>query len=178
LNETHIFRSNFVNEARFGFNRIDITFDPNAKLNPLDYGINDGVTAAIGLPQITIVGLGLNFGGPSNFPQGRTDTSLVFSDTATYLRGSHSIKLGGEFRRIQNDNFTSDTGTFQFGSLAAFQPGLGNNFVSTLGDRPSDVRQSALGLFVQDSLHASPALSFDLGLRYDGIMGPTESAGR
>ena len=34
FNETHIFRSNLVNEARFGFNRIDITFDPNAKLNP------------------------------------------------------------------------------------------------------------------------------------------------
>src|SRR5689334_1519237 len=47
LNETHIFGSNLVNEARFGFNRIDITFDPNAKLNPTDYGINDGITAAL-----------------------------------------------------------------------------------------------------------------------------------
>ena len=114
LNETHIFRSNLVNEVRFGFNRIDITFEPNAKLNPLDYGINDGVTTAIGIPQITIVGPGLNFGGPSNFPQGRKDTSFVLSDSASYLRGNHSIKLGGEFRRIKNDNFTSDTGTFQF----------------------------------------------------------------
>jgi hypothetical protein len=178
LNETHIFRSNLVNEARFGFNRIDITFDPNTKLNPLDYGINDGVTTAIGIPQITIVGLGLNFGGPAGFPQGRTDTSFVLSDTTTYLRGSHSIKIGGEFRRILNDNFTSDTGTFQYGSLAGFQTGLGSNFIITLGDRPSNVRQSALGLFVQDTLHASAALSFDLGLRYDGIMGPTETEGR
>ena len=31
-----------VNEARFGFNRIDITFMPNAQLNPADYGINIG----------------------------------------------------------------------------------------------------------------------------------------
>jgi len=178
LNETHVFGSNLVNEARFGFNRIDITFDPNTKLNPTEFGINNGVTTAIGLPQITIVGLGLNFGGPSNFPQGRTDTSFVFSDGATYLRGSHAIKLGGEFRRIMNDNFTSDTGTFQYGSLAAFQTGLGNNFTITLGDRPSNVRQQALGLFVQDSVHVSPSLSLDLGLRYDGIMGPTETAGR
>jgi hypothetical protein len=178
LNETHIFGSNLVNEARFGFNRINITFEPNAKLNPADYGINDGVTTAIGIPQITILGLGLNFGGPSNFPQGRTDTSFVFSDTASYLRGSHAFKFGGEFRRIMADNFTSDTGTFQFGSLAAFQTGLGSNFTITLGDRPSDVRQQALGLFVQDRLQASPNLSFDLGLRYDGIMGPTETQGR
>jgi hypothetical protein len=178
LNETHIFKSNLVNEARFGFNRIDITFEPNAKLNPTDYGINDGVTSAIGIPQITVVGVGLNFGGPSGFPQGRTDTSFVFSDGANYLRGSHALKFGGEFRRIMNDNFTSDTGLFQFPSLAAFQSGLGNNFSITLGDRPSNVRQQAVGLFVQDTVRPSPDVSLDLGLRYDGIMAPTETEGR
>jgi hypothetical protein len=178
LNETHIFKSNLVNEARFGFNRIDITFEPNAKLNPVDYGMNVGVTTPIGIPQITIVGLGLNFGGPSGFPQGRTDTSFVFSDSASYLRGNHSLKIGGEYRHIMNDNFTSDTGTFQFGSLAAFQAGIGNNFGITLGDRPSDVRQNALGLFLQDSFRVSSRFTLDLGLRYDGIMGPTETEGR
>ena len=129
---------------------------PNAKLNPVDYGIKDGVTTAIGMPQITVVGLGLNFGGPSSFPQGRTDTTFVFSDSASYLRGNHSFKFGGEFRRFINDNFTSDTGTFQFGSLAAFQTGLGNNFTITLGDRPSNVRQQAVGLFVQDTSRPRP----------------------
>ena len=177
LNETHVFGSALANEARFGFNRIGITFEPNARLNPIDYGINDGVTAAIGIPQITIVGLGLNFGGPSNFPQGRTDTSFVFSDTANYLRGRHAIKFGGEFRRIRNDNFTSDTGTFQFGSLAAFQAGQGNNFTITLGDRPSNVRQQALGLFAQDSVRVGSRLSLELGLRYDGIMAPDRNRG-
>src|SRR5581483_4050568 len=175
---THVFGPQLVNEARFGFNRIDITFEPNAKLNPVDFGINDGVTRAIGLPQISIVGLGLNFGGPSTFPQGRTDTSFVFSDTTSYLRGRNSIKFGGEFRHFLADGFTSDTGTFQFGSLAAFQSGLGNNFGITLGDRPSNVRQSALGLFVQDNLRARPGLSFELGLRYDAIMAPGESDDR
>ena len=33
LNETHVFGSNLVNEARFGFNRINITFEPNLKVN-------------------------------------------------------------------------------------------------------------------------------------------------
>ena len=178
LNETHILGANFVNEARFGFNRIAITFEPNAKLNPVDYGINNGVTTPIGIPQITIVGPGLNFGGPADFPQGRTDTSFVFSDTASYLRGSQSIKFGGEFRRIMADNFTSDTGTFQFPSLAAFQAGQGNNFTITLGDRPANVRQNGLGLFVQDSLRPRTDLSFELGLRYDAIIAPVETENR
>jgi flagellin-like hook-associated protein FlgL len=178
LNETHIFGSTLVNEARFGFNRIKITFEPNAKLNPSDYGINDGITTSIGIPQITIIGPALNFGGPSTFPQGRTDTSFVFSDSANYLRGSHTIKFGGEVRRIKNDNFSSDTGTFQFPSVADFKTGQGNNFTITLGDQPSNVRQQAIGLFVQDTYQAASNLSFDIGLRYDAIVGPTESDGR
>ena len=33
--------------------QFNITFDPNLKVNPADLGIRDGVTTAIGLPQIT-----------------------------------------------------------------------------------------------------------------------------
>src|SRR6185503_15188975 len=43
LNETHIFGSNLVNEVRFGFNRINITFAPNVQDNPQDYGIHNGI---------------------------------------------------------------------------------------------------------------------------------------
>src|SRR2546425_9301635 len=90
LNETHIFGSTLVNEARLGFNRIHITFTPNAQLNPTDFNINDGITLPIGLPQINITAIGLNFGGPAGFPQGRGDTTGVFSDTLSWLLGKHS----------------------------------------------------------------------------------------
>jgi len=178
FNQTHVFGRGLVNEARFGFNRIHITFDPNAVLNPQDYGINDGITDALALPQINITGLGLNFGGPAGFPQGRTDTTLVVSDTATYLSGNHTIKIGGEFRRFTNSNFTSDPGTFNFPSLAAFQTGLGNAFAITLGDRPSDVVARAVGAFVQDTLQAARNLSLELGVRYDFIPSPTDTEDR
>ncbi len=55
----------------------------------------------VALPQITISGPGLNFGGPGGFPSGREVTTTAFGDTATYLRGNHIIKFGGEFRRRQ-----------------------------------------------------------------------------
>src|SRR3954467_15675702 len=54
LNETHTFGPNLVNEARFGFNRIHISFTPNAQLDPTDFGINVGVNQPIGIPQISI----------------------------------------------------------------------------------------------------------------------------
>src|SRR5205085_10404455 len=47
LNETHTFNASLVNEARFGFNRIRITFTPNNLLNPADFGINEGINLPI-----------------------------------------------------------------------------------------------------------------------------------
>jgi hypothetical protein len=174
LNETHTFSPTLVNEARFGFNRIHITFTPNSLLNPADFGINVGHSQDIGIPQITVGGTGINIGGPSNFPQGRSDTTFVTSDTLSYLRGNHSFKFGGEFRRFYNNNFTLDPGAFAFGSVAAFQTGQGNAFNITLGDRGSSIGTGALGLFVQDNYRARPGLTLELGLRYDWNMTPTE----
>src|SRR6266496_466751 len=178
LNETRTFSSNVVNEARFGFNRIHILFSPNAQLNPLDFGIKDGVTEAIGLPQMSVTGSGLNFGGPAGFPQGRSDTTYVVSDTLNYLRGNHSFKFGGEWRRFFNNNTNKDTGTFAFANMAAFLQGTANTFNVTLGSGSSDVSsaiaQGALGLFVQDNYKLRPNLTLELGLRYDWLMSPTE----
>jgi hypothetical protein len=178
FNETHIFSQRLINEARLGFNRIAITFEPNAKIDPTSVGINDGISRPIGLPQITVNGVGLNFGGPSGEPNGRTDTTLVYSDTATLSKGAHEFQFGGEYRHFRNVNFTSDTGQFTFPSLAAFQTGLGNNFSITLGDRPSDIRVNAYGLFARDSYKLAQNLTLDLGLRVDSNMSPKDTQNR
>lgn len=174
LNETHTFGSAVVNEARFGFNRIHISFTPNAQLNPLDFGIKNGVNEAIGLPQMAITGTGLNFGGPAGFPQGRSDTTYVVSDTLSYLRGNHSFRFGGEWRRFYNNNTTKDTGNFAFANMAAFLNGTANTFAVTLGDVSSAIAQGALGVFVQDNWKVRTNLTFELGFRYDWLMSPTE----
>lgn len=178
LNETRTFSSNLVNEVRFGFNRIHITFSPNAKLNPLDFNIRDGVTDAIGLPQISVGGGGVNFGGPAGFPQGRSDTNFVVSDTLNYLRGNHSFKFGGEWRRFYNNNTARDTGTFTFASTTTFLNGNANGFNVTRGDVSSAIAQGALGLFVQDNYKVRTNLTLELGLRWDWLMSPTERYNR
>ena len=76
LNETDTFGSNVVNEARFGFNRLYATNTPNAQLNPADYGIRDGISQPIGLPQMNIAGGSLNFGGPARFRLGAVTQPL------------------------------------------------------------------------------------------------------
>ena len=175
LNETHVFNQALVNEARFGYNHLTIHFDPSVVVNPSDLGINVGVTGQSALPQITIQGLGLNFGGPSGFPSGRTVSTIAAGDTATYLRGHHIIKFGGEFRRAEHSNFNLDPGTFSYGSVAAFQTGLGNAFNITLGDRAYDLFINSLAGFVQDAITVGSNLKLDLGLRYDFIGAPSEA---
>ncbi len=174
LNETHIFGPNLTNEARLGFNRINITFTPNLQLNPADFGINNGINQDIGLPQMSITGFNFNIGGPAGFPQGRADMTVVLSDTLNYLRGNHSFKFGGEGRRFYNNNFTLDVGTFTFPNVNSFIAGNANAFSVTLGDRSSAIIQNALGFYVQDNYKARPNLTFELGLRYDWNMTPTE----
>ena len=61
---------------------------PTCSENPLDYGINNGIDEALVLPQITVQGVGLNFGGPAGFPQGRTDTTYVLADTLSWAKAA------------------------------------------------------------------------------------------
>lgn len=174
INETHTFNQSMVNEFRFGFNRFSSTNTPLAQLNPAELGIKNGVNEPIGLPQINIAGGGLNFGGPSNQPSGRGDTTFVVADTLNWLVGPHSLKLGGEYRQFLNNNFRQVTGSFNFPTVAAFLAGTANSFSVTLGNQSSSIAQGALGFFAQDSYRLNPRLNFELGLRYEWNMTPSE----
>ncbi len=174
LNETHIFSPAVVNEARFGFNRFHAATTPNARLNPAEFGIRNGIDQPLGLPQISVAGGNLNFGGPSAQPSGRGDTTFQVSDSLTYLRGRHSLKLGGEFRQFLNNNFRQGTGSFNFPSVAAFIAGNANSFSVTLGSQSSSIAQGAVGFFVQDNFTIRSNLTVELGMRYEWNMTPTE----
>lgn len=173
LSETHLFGPRVVNDFRLGFNRLHITFTPNTLLNPASLGINDGVSSDLGLPQINIQG-SANFGGPAGFPQGRADTTYVFADTVSYLRGNHSIKVGTEFRRFQNNNFSQDTGNLTFTNFPNFAAGRASFFNITLGGVVSGVRTTSFGVFVQDNYKVLSNLTLELGLRYDVNTTPNE----
>ena len=177
LNYTRILTANTVNEARLGFNRISFNALAGAELNPADFGIRVGIDRVGALPQINVAG-GLNFGGPTQIPQGRGDTSFIVSNTLNQLRGRHSLKVGGEFRRFYYNNLALDSGTFQFPSIAAFASGNANSFSIALGDRSASISQGALDFFAQDSFKWRQNLTFELGFRYEWNMSPSERFNR
>jgi hypothetical protein len=173
VDETHVFGAALVNEARFGRSHHTGGTFPAAAFNPADFGIGNGVTRAIGLPQMSVAG-DLNFGGPALLPQGRFDTSYVWLDTFTRVSGRHTLKFGGEYRHFVNENFAEGTGAFDFATVDAFLAGTANAFSITLGERRSVIDQRAMALFVEDSVHIRDNVTLELGLRYEWHVTPTE----
>jgi hypothetical protein len=173
LTETHLVSALAVNDLRLGFSRFRSSTTPNAQLNPVDFGINNGIVEPIGLPQISIAG-GLNFGGPSANPSGRGDTTFIAADNLSYLSGRHSLKMGGEFRQFLNNNFRHGTGSFNFPTVASFLADNANSFSVTLGSQSSSIAEGALGFFAQDSFTMRRNLTIEAGLRYEWNMTPTE----
>ena len=173
VDETQTFGSALVNEARFGRSALRGGSFVRAELNPADFGIQNGVIRGIGLPMINVAG-GLIFGGPANYPSGRYDASYVLNDTASYTRGRHMVRFGGEYRRFLNENFAEGTGSYNFPSISAFLSGTANAFGITLGNRVNHIDQRALALFFQDRIAAGSSVTVDLGLRYEWHVTPTE----
>ena len=178
LNEVHIFSPNIVNEARLGFDRIAISFVPNTAANPLDFGIQNGVTYNNALPQITVQDIGLNFGGPSGFPQGRFDTAGVFSDTLSWSLGKHTIRTGGEFRRFVGASFSQTPGVLTFSSTPNFINGIATSFNVTPTQVNSRIFENAAAGFVSDNYKATSRLQLELGFRFEWNGTPTEGGGR
>jgi Carboxypeptidase regulatory-like domain/TonB dependent receptor-like, beta-barrel len=182
INENHIFSPTMANEARLGYNRIHITFAPNATLNPADFGINNGITAPVGLPQIAVSGA-LNIGGPNGFPQGRGDATVVFSDTLSSLHGRHSMAFGGEVRRFYNNNFAQSVGSFTFNAgptpttaIENFLAGKASSFSVLSGSSDSKILEPAWGIFAEDSFKLRSNFTLIYGLRFDWNSTPSEAA--
>ena len=177
INDTQVVSSNVVNEFRLGYNRIHITFVANDTSNAADFGINSGINTPIGLPQISVTN-GFTFGGVGGFPQGRGDYSAATSDTLSWNRGNHSFKFGGEYRRIDNNNFSLTPGSFNFPSIAAFIADQANSFTANPSNSANRVFVNSIGVFALDSWKISPTFTVQIGLRYDWFGTPTEGAGR
>ncbi len=82
VNETHVFSPNIVNEARLGANRILITFNTNAPIDPASVGLL-GPTSLWGCRPLPFADIGLVFGSERAFPQGRGDTTFVPADSVS-----------------------------------------------------------------------------------------------
>jgi outer membrane receptor protein involved in Fe transport len=121
-------------------------------------------------PTVSIAGVA-SFGTLASSPQGRRNDMYQLVQTVAHQRGAHALRAGIDVV-LNDDTITFPRalrGSYTFSSLATFLSGTYNNagFTQTFGDTAVEQRSLNIGLYAQDEWHVSPALTFNLGLRYD-----------
>ncbi len=168
LGHIRVFGSN-VNDLRFSFQSINTV---------------RGSDAAV-VPQITVTGLTAPFGDVFN--SGTRLRTYEVRDTFTLDLGRHTLRMGGEVRRLFKGLSIgpASAGTFSFNSVSD----LVNDrpFRQTLTVDPATGQPTGFpryftlyetGLFIQDDWKLSGRLNLSLGLRHDYFGTATEREGR
>lgn len=121
-------------------------------------------------PAVSIAGVS-SFGTLSSSPAGRRNTLYQAVNNLSHLAGAHALRAGLDV--AINDSLITfpraARGSYAFASLDAFLAGTYRNagFTQTFGDTEVAQSSTSIGMYLQDEWHASPALTVNLGLRYD-----------
>ncbi|MFN0122780.1 MAG: carboxypeptidase regulatory-like domain-containing protein [Blastocatellia bacterium] len=178
LNWTRTFSPTVINEARIGFNRAVFISDF------LDWANIGNANAKFGIPGNQIIpglalispGNGIAIGNRAINEDNVTNT-FHYGDNLTILRGRHSLKMGGQWLRYQQNRFYPGnngllggftySGTFTGVPFADFlldqlsNKSIGSNS-GTWGHR-----QNRIGVFFQDDFKVRNNLTLNLGMRWE-----------
>ncbi|MGP8258307.1 MAG: carboxypeptidase regulatory-like domain-containing protein [Methanoregula sp.] len=182
----HTFKPNLLNTAAYGYLRQSIQNLPSGyglELNQqVGIGGSSTLPTASGLASINPDGWD-GLGGQVFFPQIVTIQTHEIMDNLTWMRGRHSIKIGGDYdlRLLSLFQAGFPRGYFGFDPLITGQEGLpstGNAIASLLMGFPDFGQQDYLNHFIdqsgnefsaylQDDYRVSRKLTLNLGIRYD-----------
>ncbi|MET0623716.1 MAG: carboxypeptidase regulatory-like domain-containing protein [Pyrinomonadaceae bacterium] len=159
INDVYAITPVWINEARFTYSLKKLAF-------PENFGMAFDVSGAPAANAFTL--------GSVNFPQGRDDKVMEFTENMSYTTGNHNLKWGVNILRYKLNNF--------------FAPNLRGSvsypdFNSFLGDRNANISKfNGAGeitpltweqsYFVQDDWRYNADLTFNLGLRYEYVTTP------
>jgi hypothetical protein len=181
--------ANWINEARFGYNRLyQPTFTNDHDVSAESYGLDTGVTNPLygGLPRIDVLGFfGFPLGGIGGFNWPKVqgpDERFQFVDHVSHTVGKNNFKFGGEVHRdsFSGGAYGGSRGRFKFlggtaftdngltsSPLEDFFAGAPANGSLVIGNPTRDIHNEGLALFVQDDWRITSRLTFNLGLRYE-----------
>jgi hypothetical protein len=195
FNDTHTIKSNLLNEFRFGWTSIKFF------MTSIDYGTNPA--AAVGIPGINLneatsamTQLAFqnirNLGANGNQPLITNQNDLAFFDNVTWIKGKHTLKMGGVLTLRSREILNADSivGNFGFNNnqtsncagrpagcvinsatgfdVASFLLGYTSGKTRNLFDAETYTeKRPEFGIYVQDDFRPTPKLTLNMGLRWD-----------
>jgi outer membrane receptor protein involved in Fe transport len=178
-----------INELRFGYTRFRNSFTSQDALHPVS-GVPDFGTGQAGLPEIDFDGVIENLGATAySVPRARISQNYQILDNFTWIKGAHTLKFGGEFRRAWvsafNDNL--ERGLIEFGPtgnstdpvtdtlvnfyLGAFcDPTFTNcpgSATGNIGNTQRTTYNNGLAFFAQDEFRVRPNVTVTYGVRWE-----------
>jgi hypothetical protein len=157
LTETAVLSPSVLNETRFQYIRENLNQTGDAPL-----------------PTINVLGAFIG-GGPPSGPASNLGKLYELQNTTSFLKGRHTLKVGGRFRAytVEDTSSANFGGTFTFSSLEQYRqvllgiPGARPAQFSIAGGSPRATSSRLdLHLFVQDDWRVAPNFTLSLGLRY------------
>jgi hypothetical protein len=197
---TRVFSPATLNEFRFAYSRFDLDFDTASKgLDVIDkLGIKglegrkkDNIE---GFPILNVTGYG-NFGDIGIRPLQQFFTTKTIADTATLIRGAHTLKIGVDARLYRRAAFNgiNARGTYSFTGVLTQNPARPGGTGYGLADFALGLPASAgrnfprlrqvvnwqnISTFIQDDWKTTRRLTLNIGLRYELNPQPTEIRNR
>lgn len=192
ISDMHMFGSSLVNEARFGvfyLNNTRSLDDPFLALtnesvgipNPANFYDTSNATKRLGHYSFRNNLSNLSWGGPNDSFNRRDQKTYSFADNLAWTRGSHNVRLGGEYKAHQySTNLPEEQATEfeKFENFTQFLSGVGTEADTQFGITDKSFRMHDLSWFVTDDWKIGRNLTLNVGVRWDWFAWPTEKNGR
>lgn len=182
FNEVHVFTPVLVNEFRLNYMR-DRQFRSET-----DAGLSKDWAGSLGLTPATS-GAGFpasNFGFTTQIGNSggnsQVDVNFQAADDVTWTHGTHTIKMGGDYRAIQSNQYNLAGvygGTYGFSgtlngaggsggsTLATMDLGLIATYTNTPAPTPAYYRWKYYAAYIQDDIRLRSNLRLNLGVRWE-----------
>lgn len=181
ITDSHVFSANLVNQARFGYSRIDGPGHAEEPFKNSDFGISNPLCTGsdhCGLATIAMTGM-FTMGPYPLSDQRSTTQTYEWGDMVSYTHGRHFIRAGADMRRYLVDFFFNfwENGQVNFSSFKNFLIGVPDFALLGNGVRNRDYRVMDFQSYVQDDFRLNDQVTLNFGVRIsrDGGISDTQN---